>query len=396
MATLLELKQILKSYYVKFEFYITLVWKFFLTLITLNVINSKIGCQEALTSPLIVLMCSLLCAILPQTFIIILSSLFIMAHLWALSMETAVIALAVFMVMYLLYYRFSPNDSTVLILTALCFSLHIPYVMPLAVGLLGSSHAVVSVIFGVVVYYYLNYISDNTSIFMSGASDDDSSAAVIARVQSIVDGVFASKVMISVIVVFAITTLIVYIIRRLSIKHSWDVAIVAGTITLMIGMLVANVAGDAGFSVIGVIFGSVLAGLAMKVLEFFAFNLDYKRIENVQFEDDDYYYYVKAVPKVAVATPDRKVKQINRATTPHTEERTERVERNTTRSQSQQRSGSAATNAASHVQRSRNAGSASGRSQQQSRSRVANNHAAGNRQSRNSQGASSLRSNRSE
>lgn len=156
MATLLELKQILKSYYVKFEFYIMLVWKFFLTLITLNVINSKIGCQEALTSPLIVLMCSLLCAILPQTFIIILSSLFIMAHLWALSMETAVIALAVFMVMYLLYYRFSPNDSTVLILTALCFSLHIPYVMPLAVGLLGSAHAVVSVIFGVVVYYYLN------------------------------------------------------------------------------------------------------------------------------------------------------------------------------------------------------------------------------------------------
>lgn len=134
----------------------------------------------------------------------------------------------------------------------------------------------------------------------------------------------------------------------------------------------------------------------MKVLEFFAFNLDYKRIENVQFEDDDYYYYVKAVPKVAVATPDRKVKQINRATTLHTEERTERVERNTTRSQSQQRPGSAAGNAASHVQRSRNAGSASGRSQQQSRSRVANNRAAGNRQSRNSQGASSLRSNRSE
>lgn len=395
MATLLELKQILKSYYVKFEFYITLVWKFFLTLITLNVINSKIGCQEALTSPLIVLMCSLLCAILPQTFIVILSGLFIMAHLWALSMETAVIALAVFLIMYLLYYRFSPNDSTVLILTALCFYLRIPYVMPLAVGLLGSAHTVVSVAFGVVVYYYLNYIADNTSIFISGSADSDTSAAVISRVQSIVDGVFASKVMISVIAVFAITTIIVYILRRLSIKHSWDVAIVAGTITLMIGILVANVVSNAGFSVIGVILGSVFAGLLMKVLEFFAFNLDYKRIENVQFEDDDYYYYVKAIPKVSVATPDRKVKQINRATAPRSEERTERASQTPSRPSGQSPRSSAAGNAASHMQRTRSAGSAYGRSQQ-SRSRAVNNNVTAGRQTRNSTGTGNQRSNRSE
>ncbi|SHI20416.1 hypothetical protein SAMN02745229_02050 [Butyrivibrio fibrisolvens DSM 3071] len=394
MATLLELKQIIKSYYVKFEFYITLVWKFFLTLITLSVINSKIGCQEALTSPLIVLMCSLLCAILPQAFIVILSGLFIMAHLWALSMETAVIALAVFLIMYLLYYRFSPNDSTVLILTALCFYLRIPYVMPLAVGLLGSAHSVVSVVFGVVVYYYLNYIADNTSIFISSSAEGDTSAAVISRVQSIVDGVFASKVMISVIAVFAITTIIVYIIRRLSIKHSWDVAIVAGTITLMIGILVANVVSSAGFSVIGVIFGSVLAGLLMKVLEFFAFNLDYKRIENVQFEDDDYYYYVKAVPKVSVATPDRKVKQINRATAPRTEERTERVEKTPSRPNAQAPRSSAAGSAQSHMQR--RAANAYGRSTQQPRSRVVNNNVTAGRQTRNSTGTGNQRSNRSE
>lgn len=394
MATLLELKQILKSYYVKFEFYITLVWKFILTLITLNVINSKIGCQEALTSPLIVLMCSLLCAILPQAFIVILSGLFIMAHLWALSMETAVIALAVFLIMYLLYYRFSPNDSTVLVLTALGFCLHIPYVMPLAVGLLGSAHTVVSVAFGVVVYYYLGYIADNTSIFMSGSADGDSSAAVISRVQSIVDGVFASRVMISVIAVFAITTIIVYILRRLSIKHSWDVAIVAGTITLMIGILVANVVSSAGFSVIGVILGAVLAGLLMKVLEFFVFNLDYKRIENVQFEDDDYYYYVKAIPKVSVATPDRKVKQINRATAPRSEERTERVERTPSR-QGAQAPRSSAQGAASHMQRTKAANAYGGRTQQP-RSRVVSNNGAAGRQTRNSTGTGNPRSNRSE
>ena len=47
------------------------------------------------------------------------------------------------------------------------------------------------------------------------------------------------------------------------------------------------------------------------VLTFFFFNLDYTRIESLQFEDDDYYYYVKAVPKVSVKTPKRTVKTIS-------------------------------------------------------------------------------------
>ena len=42
------------------------------------------------------------------------------------------------------------------------------------------------------------------------------------------------------------------------------------------------------------------------------FNVDYNRTEIVQFEDDEYYYYVKAVPKNVVAAADKKVKKINK------------------------------------------------------------------------------------
>lgn len=34
------------------------------------------------------------------------------------------------------------------------------------------------------------------------------------------------------------------------------------------------------------------------------FSVDYARSERLQFEDDEYYYYVKAIPKVAVTTPE--------------------------------------------------------------------------------------------
>jgi disulfide oxidoreductase YuzD len=38
--------------------------------------------------------------------------------------------------------------------------------------------------------------------------------------------------------------------------------------------------------------------------------VDYTRTERVQFEDDEYYYYVKAVPKNMIAEPKKTVKKI--------------------------------------------------------------------------------------
>ena len=55
----------------------------------------------------------------------------------------------------------------------------------------------------------------------------------------------------------------------------------------------------------------LLSLLLAVVLQFFVFNVDYSRTEKVQFEDDEYYYYVKAVPKIVVSKPEKKVKQIN-------------------------------------------------------------------------------------
>ena len=46
-------------------------------------------------------------------------------------------------------------------------------------------------------------------------------------------------------------------------------------------------------------------------MQFFVFSVDYSRTEHTQFEDDEYYYYVKAVPKMNVAAPEMNVKRIN-------------------------------------------------------------------------------------
>ena len=42
------------------------------------------------------------------------------------------------------------------------------------------------------------------------------------------------------------------------------------------------------------------------------FNVDYSRTERLQFEDDEYYYYVKAVPKSVITGSEKKVKHFHK------------------------------------------------------------------------------------
>jgi hypothetical protein len=308
MTSLLELKQYIKRFYIKYETYLTYIWKFLLALVSIMVINNKLGYMDALTNVAIVMMASLLCAILPANFIVFISAAFVIGHLYSLGVECALIALVIFLLMFLLYFRFSPKDTLAVLLTPIFFFMHIPYVMPLAMGLLGTPASVVSVSFGLVISYMISYFSSNATSFGSEGVEEAAN-----EFSNIIGGIVGNKEMMVMIAAFAVTLVLVYIIRRSSADNSWKIAIAVGAIGLIIFTLIGDIVTDSQISIPGVIIGTIISALLMLVLEFFAFNLDYSRTEKVQFEDDEYYYYVKAVPKVTVATPERKVKKINRA-----------------------------------------------------------------------------------
>ncbi len=308
MTSLLELKQYIKRFYVKNETYLTYIWKFLLALISIAFINNKLGYMSSLNNFAIVMMASLLCAILPANFIGVISAVFILGHLFTRAPECALIAAIVFVLMFLLYFRFSPKDTLAVVLTPIFYFIGLPYIMPLAMGLLGNPASIVSVGFGLVISFMITYFSSNATSFGSDGVEEAAN-----EFQSILSGIIGNKSMIVMIVAFAITLIIVYIIRRSSVDNCWKIAISAGAISLIICILVGNLSFDTDISLAGVVIGTVVSALLMLVVEFFSFSLDYSRTEKVQFEDDDYYYYVKAVPKVTVSTPERKVKKINRA-----------------------------------------------------------------------------------
>ncbi|MBE5843531.1 MAG: hypothetical protein E7302_05030 [Butyrivibrio sp.] len=308
MTSLLELREYIKNFYVKYEIYITYIWKFLLSFIAFVMIGNKVGFQGSLTKLPILLMAALLCSIMPTNFMVFVSAGFILGHLYKLSMQCTVVALIVFLLMFLLYFRFSPKDTLAVMLTPMAFYLSIPYVMPIALGLLGSPSSVISMSFGVIVSFMISYISVNATALTASNIEETAN-----QFQTIISELLGNKQMWMYVVCFGITLIVVYLIRRMSVDHSWTVAIIVGALTDIICLLVGDLMYTTQLSFAGVIVQSLLAVCVVFVIKFFAFNLDYTRIEKVQFEDDEYYYYVKAVPKVTVSTPAPKVKQINKA-----------------------------------------------------------------------------------
>ena len=314
MTTLLVAKQILMTLYSKYEVYISPLLKFLLALISLLLINSRLGYMDSIDKLTVVLIVALMCSFMPMNFIVIMAALFTLLHLYSFSLECAVVVGAGFLLMFLLYLRFSPKDTLVVLLLPICFLLKIPYVIPIAMGLIGTPASAVSVACGVIAYYMIHYIVQNVSVIASMADEETA-----AKFKFIIDGLIGNKEMVVTIIAFIITVILVYIIRRLSVDYAWTIAMAAGAIVNIMILLVGDLMFDTNVALFGVILGTIISLLLTAVLQFFVFNVDYSRTEKVQFEDDEYYYYVKAVPKVTVAKAEKKVKQISSQTMKNTQ-----------------------------------------------------------------------------
>lgn len=306
MTALLEIRERIKQIYSKFEIAILPVAKFLLAFIVLNTLNSRLGYMMQLNNTAIVLIVALLCSFLPTGMLVVFGALFSLGHMYALSMEVALIGLCVYLVMYLLFFRFSSKDSLVVVVTPLLCAFHIPYVVPIVVGLVCGPSSIVSVACGLFVYYFMELVIGSApNIRIMGDEE------ILAKVRLLIEGIMGNKAMLVVIASFVVTVLVVYFLRRLSVNYSWTIAMVAGAMVEVMVLLVGDLFYDINISVGGALFGALLAVAVAKVVEFFRFCVDYNRTEKVQFEDDEYYYYVKAIPKMTVPVSTKTVKRIN-------------------------------------------------------------------------------------
>ena len=305
MMQLLVLKENLKRFYGNYSIYIIPVLKFILGAAAFFLINSNIGFMERLGNPLIPVVMGLVASFIPCGLTAFFAGCFMIVHVATVSLEVALIICVVMMVVMMLYYGFRPGDGYLLLLTPVMFFLKMPYVVPLLVGLSGSVVSVIPVGCGVCIYYIITYMKQNAGV-LAGSSV----AELAGRFIQVAKSVFGNELMWVMIGAFAATIVIVYIIKNLPVDYAWTIAIIAGVITELVVIFIGDFNFNLSVDLVGIIIGMFASVVVALVYQFFVFAVDYSRTEFLQYEDDDYYYYVKAVPKIAVSAPDVKVQRI--------------------------------------------------------------------------------------
>lgn len=306
MTLLLEIKERIESFYSRFEVYILPVLRGILAWAAFMVLRGNMGYMSRLNSMTLIIVLSLTCALLPVNMILVFSAGIVLLHLFELSKAACLFTLLVFFVMYLLYFRLIPKKGYYVMLTVLAFVFHIPFAMPVIIGLVERNPIViVAMVIGGVVYYLLRGINLNAAA-ISDMQEDDS---IITKFADVLTQFVKNREMIAMVLVLVLTALIIWFMRRLSYNYAWTIAVVTGCLMQFVVCVIYKLQMKISLSIPGVLIGILVSILLGLLIQFFRFNVDYMRTEQVQFEDDEYYYYVKAIPKRYVSGKEKKVKK---------------------------------------------------------------------------------------
>lgn len=305
MTLLLEFREKLKNFYAEYSLFLQPLLKFLLAMVIFKGINWYLPFVKPLDNIFVLLVMALICSILPLNTIVLFGCILIIGQCYGVGIEVAGFALCLFLIMIILYIRFTPGDAIVLLLTPLAFRLGIPCAVPIGFGLTRSPASAVSAGFGVIVYYFLDLVHNSAEV-LEGTDPEQ----MAENLKLLLDGLAGNQHMMMEIIAFVTVLLAVNVIRRLSVSHAWQIAICTGGIVYIVILVAGGLIIDVRTPVIPMIAGTVGAVLISLILEFFLFNVDYSRTEYLQYEDDDYYYYVKAVPKRSISQRQVVVKTI--------------------------------------------------------------------------------------
>lgn len=307
MSTLLIWREKIQKLYAEYSFYITKAARLVLGLLVFGLINANIGFTKTAASSLITIGLAVVCAFLPPIVMTVAAMALVLLHLYGLSIAVTLVAAAMFLLMYIFYLRFSTNQSWLILVTAAAFAFRVPLVIPIAAGLLGGFGSIAPVMCGTVAYYMIHVVKTSSGTFKSEGLEN-----IVETITASAKQLLVNKEMWLMVAVVVVTTLLVYGIRTRSVNHAWKVASVAGAIIGMVLGLVGNILLSVHISPVSLIASAALAIVFGILAEMLFLSVDYTRTEFVEFEDDEYHYFVKAVPKIGVSVPEKNVKHITR------------------------------------------------------------------------------------
>ena len=293
-----KIKNKIRDFIRKYDEIVTPILRFVWALIVFMSVQKMFNYSDLGAKKEVTVLLAVLAALLPDAFMFFMAGVLIALHTFSASLEVGAIFLVMFILMYATYVRFFPKYAYVVLMVPVFYLLDIPFAAPIIVALVAGIGGLVPAIYGVVIYYF----SDCTKEIVRQISIQDADDQ-LETIKNLMNTFLNNKEMYIVFVIFAITILFTSIMIKFNYPYAMYVAIGAGTIINVVGAIFAGSVMHIDAPMDKVFLGTIVGVILALVLRFGQGILDYQHTQRVQFEDDDYYYYVKAVPKIDSEKP---------------------------------------------------------------------------------------------
>ncbi len=305
MMTLLLLKNKMKLLYERHYFIIRGMIKIVLTLFSLMIVTGQMDYSPVLSYEWVLFLLAFLCGFFPDFVALTAVCLVICLEILPVSFLLSATVFMIILAYLLLLGRISRSQFYIVLAVPVLSAVHIGYAVPLVSALFVSPALLPALVFGVLLWFMMQGIGEYAAV-TTGAEAEN----VTSSVQYLFRYLMKDRMLFLAVIAFSLTFFCVYIIRRRNFKHASQIAILAGAIVLMTVELLTNIIFSLGINMGALTLQVVISMGIAYIIQFFRMTLDYQGTKKLQFEDDEYYYYVTAVPKYKVAVGDRTVTRI--------------------------------------------------------------------------------------
>jgi len=258
------------------------------------------GALPASKKLVLVALCALITSVASPMVFLVLSMAAAAVFIAAVSVETAIVVFILLFLLFLFYGRIFPKESLIFIIMLVGYKLKIPYAAVIFAAIYVGARAIVpvgaAVIFSQFEYCLAKMVSISPTSGFSESTIADHTVEIFSYLCGEVYGHINSAIFVMAAVVIALVA--GWAVSSLHINYEKEAGIIVTAAILIIGIFLAVIIGGAKVSVIGLPVSVVLSAAIVFVMRLFDDLPDYKSTEWVQFQDNNYFYYVKAVPKI--------------------------------------------------------------------------------------------------
>ena len=293
----------MKEFFAAHEILISHILRFLMCLFGLIVVRFYFYEGSVLDNPILIFLLTLGGAFVPVSASSLLILVYGIMHIASFSLQTALMTFIIVFLGYLASIYYQAKSRFNLVLFPALYGMRIPFTLPLANGLLGRLSDIVPVVGGCFTGYYLKLVIENKAVLADQNGDLDAFSLFFKQM-------LRSQLFYCFLGANVAMFLIVYIMRTRNIRHAAVIGTVFGSLASFVIMIAGNLFFDSSENVIKFIIEMAFTLVAGLFICQFLFEMDYTRVEHLNFEDEDYNYYVTAVPKISISGEDWKVKRI--------------------------------------------------------------------------------------